>query len=121
LADLVEIAVQPLGRFSATAVAQATEEVPIRVELGRNSEFGHRRVVSDRMNQHAAVLVPIKDIVVNQLRDKRDRTHLAHQRRVEADLVHSIEDFGRGPGQLLALDRIDVDENHVLGTAVVDQ
>src|SRR5262245_65674333 len=72
LPDLVEIGVQPLGRLGATAVAQATQEVPIWIELGRDSELGHRRVVSDRMNKHAAIFAPIEDIGVHQLRDERD-------------------------------------------------
>src|SRR5262249_42547658 len=76
LPDLAEIGVQPLGRLGATAVAQATQEVPIWIELGRDSELGHRRVVSDRVNKHAAIFAPIKDIVVDQLGDERDGAHL---------------------------------------------
>src|SRR5262249_12174717 len=103
------------------AIAYATQAVPIWIELSRNSELGHRSVVSDRMNKHAAIFAPIEDIVVDQLGDERDGAHLTHQRTVEADFVHAIEDFRRRLGQLLALDRIDVDQDHVFGTAVVDQ
>jgi hypothetical protein len=73
------------------------------------------------MNKHAAVFAFIENIVVDKLRDERDGAHLAHQRRVKADFVHAIEDFCRCHGQLLALDRIDVDQDHVFGTAIVNQ
>ena len=59
---------------------------------------------------------------IDQLGDEGDRPHLAHQRGVEADLVDAVEDL-RSPccGSSGALDRIDVDDQHVRRVAAIDQ
>src|SRR5262249_23084952 len=97
------------------------EEAPVGIQLARNSEPLHHLVGRNSVNIEPLQAVSVDRTLVDQLGDEADRPHLAHQRRVEADLIDAVENLHRGTRHLFTLERIDVDNNDVSARAVIDQ
>ncbi len=104
LAEPVEILLEPGLRMLAADVAQMGQEFPVGVELAGDAQLSHHLLGRDAVDEHVAEPVAIDPAVLDQLGDEADRPHLAHQRRVEADLVDAVHDLGGRARQLLALD-----------------
>src|SRR5260221_110851 len=100
---------------------QMEQEIPVGVQLARDAELHHHLVGRDAVNEQTAQVVAVDLAIVDQLGDEVDRPHLAHKRGVEADLVDAVEDLGRAARQLLALERIDVDNDDITTVAAIDQ
>src|SRR5260221_1629485 len=100
---------------------QMEQEIPVGVQLARDAELHHDLVGRDAVNEETAQVVAVDLAIVDQLGDEVDRPHLAHERGVEADLVDAVEDLGRAARQLLALERVDVDDDDIATLAAVDQ
>ncbi|MNV88721.1 hypothetical protein D3C71_1829470 [compost metagenome] len=73
------------------------------------------------MDQHLLHLLAIDLVLLDEVCDKSDCAHLAHQRRVEADFTDAIEDVGGCNGHSRADERVNVDNHHIARIAVVDQ
>ena len=73
----------------------------------------------DAVGIDAAVLAgpgaALQAAVVDQAGDEFDRAEFGRERGVEADLVDAVDDVGASRRHLGALQRIDLDDQHVLG------
>src|ERR1700757_3603483 len=109
----VEMRVDPLLCPFAADVAQPGQKLPGGVELAGDAELRHYVVGRDGVDPNAPER-PIGDIaVIDQLRDKPDRPHLAYQRGVEADFIDAIEDLYRAARQFFPAARTQLHDEDV--------
>ena len=81
-----------LGEASIKLFITATN-----VHTGRGRVFRNKDITPDVLLASAC------------LPTESDHVQILHQRRVEGDLVHAVEDFGRGARRLLTHTRVDLD------------
>src|SRR5260370_3842787 len=63
------------------------DQVPVSVQLTPHAHRLHHIVCLDAVNQHALYGLVQNLLLLDQLRHETDRTHLTHERGVEADFV----------------------------------
>jgi hypothetical protein len=99
----------------AAGVLELEEQGAADRHLGDDAEHVHQPVVADRMHVVALHRALGEQAAVEQAVDEVDVAELAQQRSVEAYLVDPRGDLGGGLRQLLAIERVDVDDQEVRG------
>lgn len=82
---------------------------------------GHFLLGLDMMDIEPLVALLWNPMLLEQSPDERYGPHLAHQRAVEGELVHSIENLACGPRHIRNIDRIDLDYQHVVAVGIIDK
>src|SRR6478672_4907024 len=97
------------------------DQVPVGVQLTPHAHRLHHIVCLDAVNQHAFYGLVQNLLLLDQLGHKTDRTHLAHERRVEADLVDAVKDLTWSFWHIWSPDRIYMDDHDISAVTVIDE
>src|SRR5215203_5384422 len=84
-ADAAEIAGKPCLGASAPDIVHVEQELPVGVELRGDAETLHHVLGIDRMDAHRLHLRAAHFAVLDHPANEGYRSHLAHERGVEAD------------------------------------
>lgn len=121
LSQLVEVLLQPQVGPAAALAIEARDEVPLGVELARGGELFNLLLGMDQMQAHGAVALHLQSFGVDQLLQQLNAAQLLDQAGIEGDLVNAVDDVPGAIWQLLAHQRIDLNDHQVLAVHVVDQ
>src|SRR6185437_4714493 len=117
--DLVEVLVEPRLRVGAAEVAQLLEERPAHVGLGRGAELLELARAADAVQPLLPVFVALEEAPTDEAGDEVGGSQFCDQTRVEGDLVDPVVDLRRRSRRLVALDRIDLDDDRVAAMRLV--
>ena len=99
--------------------AQVRQERPIRVQLACSAQLLHMFIGGNLVNQHPTQRTVGDALLINQSCNEADRTHLSHQRGVEADLVDSVQDLACASRNVVTVNGIDMNDYNVSAVAAV--
>src|SRR5262245_29035354 len=119
-AQIVVMGAQECITGAPTLVAQHAQEFPLGVELGRIAEL-HHHVARDAVDPHVRPFRALGIIRLCNLAQQGDHAQLFQQDGVERDLVEPVENVAGRSGRLRTFDRIDLNENRILGAALPHQ
>src|SRR6516164_7088980 len=119
--QVIEMAIYPCLRSFPPQRAELTKERAISIEFACGPKPTHNVVGANRMDEHALCVALIQFPIVDQFCHESDRSHLAHKRGIEADLVDAVHDFEGTRRLVWSLDRIDVYDEDISRLARIDQ
>ena len=103
----------------AAQLAKALQKIPVAVEPARPRKAADQIFGLDQVHEHAfaAAQLAVFDLPVQI----GDGSHLANERRIEADLLHAIDDRGRRSWYAWTLGRGDMHHEDIARIAIVDE
>ena len=112
---------QPARGRASAQLEQLLQERQLGVELAVRVETGQAGVVGHHVQPQVFVAAGVELVFAQQARDETDGAHLADQAGVEGDLAQPVEDVHAARGRAGAKQRVDLDQQQVERTAVVDE
>src|SRR5262245_25406763 len=119
-AQIVVMGAQERVTGAAPLVAQHAQELPLGVELRRVTELYHH-VAGDAVDAHVRPFGALRIIRLCNLAQQGDHAQLFQQHGIERDLVEPVENVAGRARQALPFDRVDLNENRILGAAFPHQ
>src|SRR5262245_40730868 len=119
-AQIVVMGAQKCVTRAPPLVAQHAQEFPLGVELRRIAELYHH-VAGDAVDAHVRPFGVLGIIRLCNLAQQGDHAQLFQQYGIERDLVEPVENVAGGARQPWSFDRVDLNENRILGAAFAHQ
>src|SRR5271167_1512371 len=112
---------QSVLRRLSTAIPEMREKGPFGIELAGNAEPEHRLRVVDRMDVYVAEALALEVLIVDDFPEEGERAQLFEQAGIECDLVQSVLNVSCRLRNIRAVERVDLDQDDVVGIAFVDE
>src|SRR6516225_247207 len=119
-AQIVVMDAQECVTRAPPLVAQHAQEFPLGVEFRRIAELYHH-VAGDAVDAHVRPFGVLGIIWLCNLAQQGDHAQLFQQHGIERDLVEPVENVAGRARQPWPFDRIDLNENRILGAAFPHQ
>ena len=119
MSSLAMLSQELLGASTAFGF-QHREKRPLGIELGRGPEFGER-IGHDAMRAHLRPTRAFALPGIGGLTQERDHSQLLHERRVERNLVETVQDVARSARRVAPFARVDLDKDRVVRVAFANK